>query len=68
MGSWWQLDSILKDQAAYADYYRSQPPVACPFDGEPLKSGPPSQPGHLYCPNGDFRYPRDWNADTMSGM
>ena len=66
--SWWALDSVLKDQAATADYYRSVPPVACPNDGEPLQIGPPSEPGILYCRFDGWQYPRDWNADTMSGM
>lgn len=66
--SWWALDTVLKDQAYEADYYRSVPPVACPFDGEPLRIGPPRDSGILYCPYDGFQYPRDWNPDTMSGM
>lgn len=66
--SWWALDSVLKDQAQTADYYRSVPPVACPNDGEPLVPGPPSEAGVLFCPYDGWQYPRDWNADTMSGM
>ncbi len=66
--SWQQLDSILKEQAAEIEVTRSQPPVACPRDGTPLLEGPPGQPGILYCPMGDFQYPRDWDPDTMAGM
>lgn len=66
--SWWQLDSILKEQAAYENYYRSIPPVACPHDGTPLVNGPPQAPSLLYCPNGDFQYPRDYDQDSMAGM
>lgn len=66
--SWWQLRDVLAEQAAYLDYYRQQVPVACPFDGTPLREGPASEPFVLFCPHGDFRYPDDWNPDTMSGM
>lgn len=64
----WDLYSTLAEQSAYVDYYRSVPPVACPRDGTPLQLGPPSAPGVLYCPNGDFRYPDDWDPETMAGM
>lgn len=66
--SWWQLDSVLKEAAAYANYYRSIPPVACPNDGTPLVNGPPQAEALLYCPNGDFQYPRDYVLDSMNGM
>lgn len=68
MATGWDLYSTLQEQAQYVEYYKSQPPVACPNDGTPLLSGPPSSPDVLYCPMGDFHYPRDWDADTMSGM
>ncbi len=45
----WDLYSTLALQAQYEDYYKAQPPVACPNDGEPLRQGPPEQPGVLYC-------------------
>jgi hypothetical protein len=64
----WDLDSTLKQQAAYVNYYRSTPPVACPHDGEPLRQGPPSMPGILFCKFDGFQYPRDWDPNTMSGM
>lgn len=67
--SWWQLDNVLKERAEYADYYRSQTPVACPNDGEPLLPGPPEFPGiELYCKFDGFAYPRDWDPDIHSGM
>lgn len=66
--SWWALDSIAKENMQIEAYYRTLPPVACPFDGTPLTPGPPSQAGVFFCPNGDFYYPRDWDPDTMSGM
>lgn len=66
--SWWALDTVLKDQAIEADYYRSIPPVACPNDGEPLRIGPPRDSGILYCIYDGWQYPRDWNPNTMAGM
>ena len=64
----WDLWSTLAEQSQYADYYRTQPPVACPNDGAPLKLGPPNQPGVRYCPFDGWQYPRDWDPDTHSGM
>ena len=64
----WDLYSTLQEQAAYVEYYKSQPPVACPNDGTPLNQGPPSEPGILFCPFDGFQYPRDWDVETMSGM
>jgi hypothetical protein len=64
----WDLYATLQQQAQEIDYYRSVPPVACPHDGEPLRQGPSTSPGVLYCPWGDFRYPQDWDADTMAGL
>jgi hypothetical protein len=66
--SWWQLDSVLKEAAAYENYYRSIEPVACPNDGTPLVNGPPQSEAMKYCPNGDFVYPRDYDVNTMAGM
>lgn len=62
----WDLYSTLVQQAQYQEYYKAQPPVACPTHGVPLKQGPGD--GSLYCPDGDFRYPEDWDPETMSGM
>ncbi len=64
----WDLYSTLAQQSQYISYYKSIPPVACPHDGEPLRQGPPQEPGILYCPWGDFRYPDDYDAETMSGL
>lgn len=66
--SWQQLDDTLKEQAAYEEYYAAQPPAACPRCGEPLRPGPPSQPGVLYCPFDSFRYPEDFDPLVHSGM
>lgn len=64
----WDLYSTLAEQSQYATYYKSIPPVACPFDGEPLRQGPAAEMGILFCPWGDFQYPRDWDPESMSGM
>lgn len=55
--SWWQLLSILEEVADYARQEQTDPPVACPFDGEPLKSAPHGS-GGLYCPFGDYEWPQ----------
>ena len=66
--SWWQLDSVLKEASEYVTFYKQLPPMACPFDGEPLRLGPPQEPAVLYCPWGDYQYPRDYNPDRDQGM
>lgn len=64
----WDLYSTLVQGSEYKNYYDNTLPVSCPYDGTPLREGPGSHPGVLYCPNGDFRYPDDWDSDSMSGM
>lgn len=64
----WDLYATLQEQAQYEAYYKGARPVACPNDGTPLKEGPPSQPGILFCSFDGWQYPRDWDAETMSGM
>jgi hypothetical protein len=64
----WDLYSVLQEQAACADYYKSTPPVACPNDGTPLLNGPPSDSAILFCPFDGWQWPRDYDASTMSGM
>lgn len=54
--AWLQLDDILKDQAAEAQAWASQPPSACPNDGTPLQTGPD---GQLFCPFDGYAWPRD---------
>lgn len=67
--SWWQLDSVIKEQAAYADYYRAREPVACPNDGEPLTRAPAREPDViLFCRHDGWQYPRDYDPDLHSGM
>jgi len=51
--SWEQLGAITREQRAEAERERSQPPVACPIDGEPLDIG---KTGNRNCPLGNFRW------------
>lgn len=53
---WWSLASIYTEAEAYLRADRTQPPTACPYDGEPLDSGPG---GVLHCRWGNYVYPRD---------
>lgn len=67
--SWYQLDNVLKEQAEYAQFYRSAQPVACPNDGEPLRPAPVTASGvTLYCPMDGWQFPRDYDPDIHSGM
>lgn len=66
--SWWQLYSVLEERAEYAIYYRTEPPVACPNDGQPLLPGPPQHPSVLFCQFDGWQYPRDYDPDIHSGM
>jgi hypothetical protein len=64
-GSWWGLDSVLKQSREEFDEYRSRPPVACPVDGEPLRPPPVTVSAsgiELWCPYCFWRYPRDYVA------
>ena len=54
--AWQQLLDIHAEAVEYRRAELSQPPVACPYDGEPLKQGPR---GEWHCPWGDYEYPRD---------
>ena len=68
-GGWWQLDSIIKYARQEREFYLSQPPMACPRDGEPLQIAPPEDPScELFCRFDGFRYPQDWDVSTMAGM
>lgn len=70
-GGWWQLDSVIKYAWQEREFYLSQPPVACPRDGQPLQIAPPSASAdavELYCPFDGWQYPRDWDPHTMAGM
>jgi len=56
--SWWQLVDIKAEAVAWIVQERTEPPLACPYDGEPLRDTPRSQPGGKYCPLGDYRWPQ----------
>lgn len=53
--AWEQLLSIAAEAIAYARDEKTTPPLACPFDGEPLDAAPD---GGLFCPLGNYRYPQ----------
>lgn len=56
-GSWYALTSIYAEASEYMRRERVDPPVACPYDGEPLSRTPD---GHgLFCKWGNYQYPRD---------
>lgn len=62
-GSWWQLLDIYKFADQEFDWYASNPPFACPNDGEPLRQAPTADSGsdcQLYCPVDGWQYPRDY--------
>jgi hypothetical protein len=54
--AWEQLYSILVEASGYAREERTTPPTACPYDGEPLDAAPDNG---LFCPLGNYRWPRD---------
>lgn len=56
MGSWYGLLSILEEAAGYVEDEKNTPPLACPYDGEPLRSGPDDV---LFCAWGNYMWPRD---------
>ena len=61
-GSWWGLDSVLKESRQEFDAYWDYPPIACPQCGEPLTPAPdrPSAGGiELFCRYDGWQYPRD---------
>lgn len=56
---WRQLISIYQDAADTRAQEDTDPPTACPNDGEPLESGPN---GELHCPFDG------WVWDGISGV
>lgn len=52
--SWQQLISIAVEAVGHLERERTEPPVACPYDGEPLRSSPT---GGLFCPFGNYDWP-----------
>lgn len=65
-GSWWGLDTVLKQSREEFEAFVSRPPMACPVCGQPLVNAPSTRSGsgvELYCEYaGDhrFHYPEDW--------
>lgn len=54
--SWEQLTNIVTEAVGYIRDEKSEPPTACPHDGEPLDTGPD---GSLFCPWGNYSWPRE---------
>jgi hypothetical protein len=50
---WYGLLEISQEAKAMAVEFEAAPPLACPNDGEPLRSGPH---GELYCPFDGYRW------------
>lgn len=50
--SWEQLAETFRQGWSDHKDYVSQPPAACPNDGEPLREGPD---GVLFCPSDGWR-------------
>lgn len=53
--AWEQFGSIVAEAIGYVEQEKTEPPTACPFDGEPLDEAPD---GGLFCPLGNYEYPR----------
>jgi hypothetical protein len=54
--AWEQLESIIAEAVMYVRDEKTNPPLACPFDGEPLSSAPDGN--GLFCKWGNYEYPR----------
>lgn len=52
--------AIIRQNRDEQRFWADQPPTACPNDGTVLQPCPPSSGNSLYCPMGDYMYPRDW--------
>ena len=53
---WYGLLDIIAEAADERRTQLTQPPTACPNDGEPLEQG---QNGIWHCPFDGFQWPRD---------
>lgn len=53
--SWEQFQSIIAEAVEIVRLERTEPPLACPFDGEPLDESPD---GGRHCPLGNYRWPQ----------
>jgi hypothetical protein len=61
-GSWWGLDSVLKQSRQEFESFVSRPPMACPNCGEPLTYAPATKAGsgiERFCKFDGWAYPRD---------
>jgi hypothetical protein len=54
--AWEQMLSIVAEAVAYVEDERTSPPLACPFDGEPLDAAPDGN--GLFCKLGNYRWPQ----------
>ncbi len=54
--AWDDLLAILRERRTEFQRTRTEPPTACPNDGEPLQVSPR---GGLFCPFDGWRWPRD---------
>lgn len=50
-----QLLSIVREAVGYKEQEIVSPPLACPYDGEPLDSAPD---GGLFCKLGNYQWPQ----------
>ena len=50
---WEQLQGYLQENRSDKRAFEQEPPVACPFDGEPLDVHPD---GRRNCPMGNYTY------------
>ena len=53
--SWYTLLSIVEEAVGYVKEEKTEPPLACPFDGEPLDTAPD---GGLFCKFDGYRWPK----------
>ena len=55
--SWEQLESIIAEAVMYVRDEKTNPPLACPNDGEPLSSAPDGN--GLFCKFDGYRWPQE---------
>lgn len=54
--AWDQLTAIYIEATSYVEQEKTEPPTACPYDGEPLDA---ARNGVLHCQLGNYEWPRD---------
>ncbi len=60
--SWYQLLGIINYAKREREFWSSQPPMACPRDGEPMRGAPAGSQQSLpdlHCRFDGFTWPRD---------